>query len=219
MALVLRAESPSPSDQSIRQAAATLQNGGVVVFPTETVYGVGADIRDPVAIARIYEIKKRVTDRPLMAHLADESQLDSCVAEVPNGARELMRQFWPGPLALVFRRAPTVPDVVTGGPTIGVRMVAHPVGRALIRALGAPVAGTSANLSGEPATSRFDSISPVLLDRVDVALDAGMCGADVASTVLDVTSWPPRVLRLGAVSAQAIEQVAGRVLSAATSSP
>ena len=102
----LRAESPSPSTESIRTGRRDVtRTGGVAVFPTETVYGVGADIRDPAAVARVYEIKKRVIDRPLMAHLADESQLDSCVAEVPDRARELMRRFWPGPLALVFRPA------------------------------------------------------------------------------------------------------------------
>jgi L-threonylcarbamoyladenylate synthase len=212
MALVLRAESPSPGDQSILLAAAALRRGGAAVFPTETVYGIGADVHNAAALTRIYEMKKRNPARPLLAHCSDESQLDFLVAEVPEGARQLMRRFWPGPLSLVFRSAAAVPAVATGGgSTIGVRMVAHPAARALIRALGSPIAGTSANVSGEPATSRFESISPALLDSVDVALDAGVCGAELASTVLDVTVWPPRVLRLGAVSVQAIEEVAGRL--------
>jgi L-threonylcarbamoyladenylate synthase len=126
----------------------------------------------------------------------------------------LISRFWPGPLALIFRSTDNVPRIVTGGgQTIGIRMVGHPVARDLLEELGAPIAGTSANLHGEPATSLFAAVSPALLERVDVALDAGLCGKDVPSTVLDVTQRPPRILRVGAVSVEAIEAVAGRVAS------
>ena len=212
MALVLKAEPPSYSPESIQQAGAMLRAGRVAVFPTETVYGVGADIRDAAAVGRVFVLKNRELSQPLMAHCASPVQMLEYVAEVPEMVQPLINRFWPGPLALILRATDKVPSVVTGGGrTIGIRMVGHPVARDLIEELGAPIAGTSANLHGEPATSRFDAINPKLLERVDVALDSGLCGRDVPSTVLDVTCDPPRVVRLGAVSVQVIEAVVGRV--------
>jgi len=214
MVVVLKVEPSSYSPDSIAQAARILRDGGVAVFPTETVYGIGADIRNTEAVRRVYGLKNRELSQPLMAHCASSVQLLEYVADVPAWIQPLMSRFWPGPLALVFRSSATVPAIVTGGrDTIGIRMVGHPVARDLIEELGAPIAGTSANLHGEPATSRFDLVSPSLLERVDVALDAGLCGRDVPSTVLDVAQRPPRVVRVGAVSVQDIEAVVGRVLT------
>ena len=140
-----------------------------------------------------------------MAHCSDESQVAGLVVGIPR--------FWPGPLALVFRADKSVPTEVTAGTgTIGVRMVAHAVGRRLITEFGRAIAGTSANISGERATSRFADVSPVLLDGADVALDAGVCGTDVASTVLDLTVDPPRLVRPGAVPVAAIEAELGFTL-------
>jgi L-threonylcarbamoyladenylate synthase len=210
--MVLKAEPPSYSPESIQRAGAVLRAGGVAVFPTETVYGVGADIRNAEAVGRVFFLKHRKPSQPLMAHCASPVQMLEYVAEVPERVQSLISRFWPGPLALILRSTDKVPAVVTGGRrTIGIRMVEHPVARDLIEELGAPVAGTSANPHGEPATSRFDAISSELLGQVDVALDAGLCGRDVPSTVLDVTCDPPRVLRVGAVSVQEIEAVVGRV--------
>ncbi len=212
MPLVLKAEPPSYSPESITQAAGILRDGGVAVFPTETVYGVGANIRRVESIERVSAIKKREPSRPLMAHCASPVQMLEYVVEVPQWVQPLISRFWPGPLALILRSSEKVPPVVTGGgQTIGIRMVGHPAARDLLEELGAPIAGTSANLHGEPATSRFTSISQALLDQVDVALDAGLCGKDMPSTVLDVTRRPPRVLRVGAVSVEAIEAIVGRV--------
>ncbi len=212
MSLVLKAEPPSYSAESIRQAARMLRSGGTAVFPTETVYGVGADIRCAEAVRRVFVAKNRELSQPLMAHCASPIQMLEYVAVVPEWVQPLISRFWPGPLAMIFRSTDKVPSVVTGGgPTIGIRMVGHPVARDLLEELGAPIAGTSANLHGEPATSRFNSVNPVLLERVDLALDAGLCGRDVPSTVLDVTSSLPRVVRVGAVSVQEIERIAGRV--------
>jgi L-threonylcarbamoyladenylate synthase len=212
MPLVLKAEPATYSPASIQQAAWILRDGGVAVFPTETVYGVGADIRDAAAVGRVFVLKNRAPSQPLMVHCASPVQMLEYVAEVPERVRPLISRFWPGPLALIFRSTDKVPPVVTsGGRTIGIRMVGHPVARDLLEELGAPIAGTSANLSGEPATSRFDAINPKLLEQVDVALDAGICGRDLPSTVLDVTCDPPRVVRIGAVPVEAIEAVVGRV--------
>jgi L-threonylcarbamoyladenylate synthase len=209
---VLKVEPPSYSSGSIRQAAAVLRSGGIAVFPTETVYGVGADIRNPAAVERVFVVKGRRRSLPLMAHCASLVQMHEYVAETPCWVQPLVNRFWPGPLALVFRSTHKVPPAVTGGgPTLGVRMVEHPVARDLIEELGAPIAGTSANLGGEPATSRFATVSRILLERVDVALDAGLCGKYEPSTVLDVTSRPPRLVRQGAVSVQDIEAIVGHV--------
>jgi L-threonylcarbamoyladenylate synthase len=158
-------------------------------------------------------MKKREPSQPLMAHCASPVQMLEYVAEVPRWVQPLVSRFWPGPLALIFQSSAKVPSIVTGGgQTIGIRMVGHPAARDLLEELGAPIAGTSANLHGEPATSRFAAISPALLGQVDVALDSGLCGKDVSSTVLDVTYNPPRVVRMGAVSVQDIEAVIGQVL-------
>jgi L-threonylcarbamoyladenylate synthase len=214
MPLVLKAEPPSYSPDTIQQAARILRDGGVAVFPTETVYGVGADIRNVDAARRVFGLKNRKPSQSLMAHCASSVQMFEYVAKVPEWAQPLINRFWPGPLAMIFRSTDKVPSVVTGGGrTIGIRMVGHPVARDLLEELGAPIAGTSANRHGEPATSRFAAVNPSLLEQVDVALDAGLCGSDVPSTVLDVTSDPPRLVRLGAVSVQAIEAVIGRVLA------
>jgi L-threonylcarbamoyladenylate synthase len=213
MPLVLKAEPPSYSFESITQAARILRDGGVAVFPTETVYGVGADIRCPEAVGRVFAVKRREPSQPLMAHCASPVQMLEYVAEVPQWVQPLISRFWPGPLALIFRSSGKVPPAVTGGGlTIGIRMVGHPTARDLLEELGAPLAGTSANLHGEPAASLFAAVSPALLGQTDVALDAGLCGKDVPSTVLDVTLEPARVVRVGAVSVQAIEAIIGRVL-------
>jgi L-threonylcarbamoyladenylate synthase len=213
MPVVLKAEPPSYSPEPIRQAARILRDGGVAVFPTDTLYGVGADIRNAAAVSQVFVLKGRSPTQPLMAHCSSPVQMLDYVIEVPESVQPLISRFWPGPLALIFRRTDKVPDaVVGGGETLGVRIVGHPVVRDLIEELGAPIAGTSANLHGEPATSRFDAVNPALLEQVDVALDAGLCGSDLPSTVLDVTRWPPRIVRAGAVSVQDIEAVVGRIL-------
>jgi L-threonylcarbamoyladenylate synthase len=212
MPLVLKAEPPSYSVESIVRAARILRDGGVAVFPTETVYGIGADIRCAESVGRVFALKKREPSQPLMAHCASPLQMLEYVTEVPQWVQPLISRFWPGPLALVFRSTDNVPPVVTGGGrTIGIRMVGHPVARDLLEELGAPIAGTSANLHGEAATSLFREISPALLIQTDVALDAGRCGKDAPSTVLDVTCKPPRMVRVGAVSVQEIEAVVGQV--------
>jgi L-threonylcarbamoyladenylate synthase len=210
--ITLKAEPPSYPPESIIRAAAIIRAGGVAVFPTETVYGIGADIRCPEAVSRVFALKKRDPSQPLMVHCASFVQLHGYVVDIPHWVQPLVNRFWPGPLALVFRCSENVPPAVTGGgQTVGIRMVAHPAARDLLEELGAPIAGTSANLHGEPSTSLFGSVNPALLGQVDVALDAGLCGKDLPSTVLDVTCRPAHVVRVGAVSVQDVEAVIGRV--------
>ncbi len=207
MGLVFRLDPADPDRDAIAQAAAVLKQGGVAVFPTETVYGLGADLRNDAGIERVFRIKRRGHDLPLLIHCANQGQVGRYVADWPDSAEMLARVYWPGPLALVLWRSRAVPEAVTGVRSVGIRVVADRVAQELIDTLGAPIAGTSANLHGQIATSRFDQIRNEILDGADIALDIGQCGKDVASTVLDLTVDPPRVVRAGAVPVAGIEEV------------
>ncbi len=200
--------------EHIDEAAELLACGAVAIFPTETVYGIGAAIDRPEAVARVFALKRRDPALPLMAHCSSPSQLAGLTDSVPEIARRLIQCFWPGPLALVFRSSGRVPAVVTGGnPTIGVRMVSHPVTQNLIARLGRPIAGTSANIHAEPDTAEFERLDGQLVASVDLALDAGVCGSGRASTVLDCTGEEPRLVRPGAVPVGELESVIGHALA------
>ncbi len=208
MGVVFRLESSDPARESIREAAVVLRRGGTAVFPTETVYGLGADLRCEAGIERVFRLKRRGHDLPLLIHCANQRQVGCYVADWPRNAEMLARVFWPGPLALVLRRSRAVPDLVNAGKeSVGIRVVADRVTQELIEELGGPMVGTSANLHGQAATSRFDQISSEILDAVDIALDVGQCGAGMASTVLDLTEDPPRIVRAGVVTAEQLEEV------------
>ncbi len=212
--MTLNLDPATPDPRFISRAAAIAARGGIVIFPTETVYGIGAVLRRPEAIERVCQLKQRPAGQPLLIHCSAEIQLVELVQEIPVPARRLMATFWPGPLALVFRAKSGLPNAVTGSNnTVGIRMVAHPVFCALAARLGSPLAGTSANLHGRTATSDFTRLSPELVGAVDIALNAGVCGTDVASTVLDMTHEPPVLLRKGAVPVQAIETALGYPVS------
>ena len=192
----------------IEHAAGLLRGGNVVVFPTETVYGLGADVFQPEALERIFLAKGRPHSDPLIAHIADEAALELLTTALPERAKRLASAFWPGPLTLVLPRGPRVPYLMTAGlETVAVRMPRHPVALALIRALGSPIAAPSAN--------RFMHISPttaqhVLADlggRVPLILDGGPCEVGVESTVLDLCSEQPTILRPGGVSLEALRAV------------
>jgi len=183
-----------------------------VAFPTETVYGLGANALDPHAVARIFAAKGRPTDHPLICHIASADDLAPLVAEVTPLAQALADAFWPGPLTLVLPRSAAVPDAVTGGrDTVAVRVPDHPLALELLRAFGGPVAAPSANRFGRPSPTRANDVRDELGDTVDVILDGGPCAIGVESTVLDLTSNPPQVLRPGGVSVEQIEAVIGPV--------
>jgi L-threonylcarbamoyladenylate synthase len=198
---VIRVDPQQPAPSAITHAAAVLARGGLVVFPTETVYGLGALADDAVAAARIFEAKGRPAYNPLIVHVASVSDARSLARVWPASAEALTRSFWPGPLTVVAPRDPArVPDVITaGGPTVALRMPAHPVALALLRALGRPVAAPSAN--------RFQQLSPTtaahalkgLDGRVDLVLDGGPCDRGLESTVIDCTGEVAVVLRPGAL--------------------
>lgn len=186
-----------------------------MAFPTETVYGLGANALDPHAVARIFAAKGRPTDHPLICHIASAHDLAPLVAEVTPLAQALADAFWPGPLTLVLPRSAAVPDAVTGGrDTVAVRVPDHPLALELLRAFGGPVAAPSANRFGRPSPTRANDVRDELGDTVDVILDGGPCAIGVESTVLDLTSDPPQVLRPGGVSVEQIEAIIGPVAGA-----
>jgi L-threonylcarbamoyladenylate synthase len=197
-----------PDPSSIERAAALLRAGEVVVFPTETVYGLGADALQTSAVEQIFAAKGRPFSDPLIVHIADEAALEQLTSSIPAQARQLARAFWPGPLTLILPRSPLVPKLVTASlETVAIRMPRHPVALALIRAVGSPIAAPSAN--------RFMHVSPttaqhVLTDlngRVALILDAGPCEVGVESTVLDLCSIVPTILRPGGISLEALRTV------------
>jgi L-threonylcarbamoyladenylate synthase len=210
--LILAVSPTGEPESAIARAAALLREGKLVAFPTETVYGLGADATNPTAVAAIFAAKERPASDPLIVHIADLGQLSSVVAETPPLALKLAGRFWPGPLTLVLPRASTIPlNVTAGGPTVGVRMPASLVALKLLRAAGVPVAAPSANRFMRTSPTTAAHVRADLDGRVDCVLDGGPCAVGVESTVLDLTTIPPRILRPGAVTLEALRDVAPEI--------
>jgi len=198
--------------EAIARGAQILRNGGLVAFPTETVYGLGANALDAEAVGRIFTAKQRPAWDPVIVHVANMEMVEQLVTEIPPSARKLMEAFWPGPLTLLLPRSVEVPDVVTAGrPLVGVRMPAHPVALELIRRAGVPVAAPSANTFGHTSPTTAAHVLDDLDGRIDAVLDAGATWHGVESTVLDPCQSPMIVYRPGAVTAEQIRETAGAV--------
>ena len=198
---------------SITQAAELLRSGGVVAFPTETVYGLGADAADPQAVARIFAIKGRPADHPLIVHLADHVQMTQWARKIPSVAFKLAERFWPGPLTLILRRQQGVSNLVTGGQdTIGLRIPAHPVALAMLRSFGGGVAAPSANRFGRVSPTTAGHVQQELGDNVDLILEGGDCRVGLESTILDLTGERPAILRPGGISAEQLSEALGETV-------
>jgi L-threonylcarbamoyladenylate synthase len=211
MALV-QVDPEHPDPTIIARAAELLRGGRLVAFPTETVYGLGANALDASAVARIYEAKGRPKYNPIIVHLADMSQVPTVAAGWNDTADRLARAFWPGPLTLVLPKTDAVPESVTAGlPTVAVRVPEHPVARALLSAAGIPVAAPSANRSAQLSPTTGDHVMRSLGDAVDLILDAGPTQVGIESTVVDVTTPVPTLLRPGSISVEELTRVVGRV--------
>jgi len=195
----------SAEKASIGVAARILAKGGLVAFPTDTVYGVGAHVFQPDAVERIYVAKVRPRDKAIPILLPQADDLPLVAEGITETAWLLAERFWPGGLTLVLPRKASIPDVVSaGGPTVAVRVPDHPVPLALIAALGAPLAATSANLSGHPSPVTAQEVEAQLGGRIELILDGGQCPGGIPSTVLDLTADPPAILRAGAIGVEEI---------------
>ncbi len=200
------------ANEALNRAAEILRGGGLVALPTETVYGLGANALDEDAIRRIFRAKRRPAWDPVIVHVGEESMLDGLVKEIPERARRLIQEFWPGPLTLLLPRTAAVPDAVTAGrPQVGVRMPAHPVALELIRRAGVPIAAPSANLFGHISPTTAAHVLDDLDGRIEAVLDAGATEHGVESTVIDPCRSPMVIYRPGAVTAEQIRAVAGPV--------
>jgi len=192
-------------------AAGILQQGGVVAFPTETVYGLGAHALDPQAVRKIFAAKGRPHDNPLIVHISDTEELHRLAVNIPREAWLLAERFWPGPLTLVLEKQPHVPPETTGGlDSVAVRIPRHPAALALLSAAALPVAAPSANLSGRPSPTTADHVLADLDGRIDAVLDGGPCSVGVESTVLDIRQGRPRILRPGGVTQEELVAVLQR---------
>lgn len=201
-------------EEIIKKAGSIIRQGGLVAFPTETVYGLGADALNPEAVARIFQVKGRPPDNPLIVHIGSKEQVHGIAKDISPAARKLIDIFWPGPLTMIFRRKEIVPDVTTCGlDTVAVRMPDHPVALALIKEAGTPIAAPSANRSGRPSPTTADHVVQDLGDTIDAVIDGGPVRIGVESTVLDLTSDVPAVLRPGNIGLEDIQKHLGRVIT------
>ena len=199
---------------AIAEAAAVILRGGLVAFPTETVYGLGANATDATAVGRIFAAKGRPIYNPLIVHVAGVPGARQCVTQWPKLAQTLVSRFWPGPLTLVLPKAATIPDAVTAGlPTVGVRVPAHPVALALLRAAKVPIAAPSANRSMQLSPTAGEHVVSSLGAAADLILDAGPSAVGIESTVLDLTTEVPTILRPGMITIDVLRDVLGRVES------
>lgn len=198
--------------ENIRQAAEILRAGGLVAFPTETVYGLGAAADNPLAVGRIFSAKGRPLNHPLIVHLANVICLDRWAREIPPVAWNLAEHFWPGPLTLILKRSLEVPDLITGGQdTIGLRIPGHPVALSLLEAFGGALAAPSANRFGHLSPTAARDVAAELGDEVDYIIDGGECLVGIESTILDLSASRPRILRPGIINAADLAEVLGEL--------
>lgn len=207
----------SPDWETLKEAGNVIRSGGLVAFPTETVYGLGANALDPDAASKIYTAKGRPADNPLIVHIAELEQIYNLAEDVTVPALRVMEAFWPGPLTVILPKKPVIPDQVTGGlKNVAVRMPNHPVALGIIRAAGVPVAAPSANSSGKPSPTVAEHVSEDLNGKIDMIVDGGPCQVGLESTVLDLTADPPVILRPGAITREDLEGVLGHVAEASS---
>ena len=199
-------------EAGIRRAGEILRRGGLVAFPTETVYGLGANALDEMAAGKIYQAKGRPSDNPLIVHIADWEAIGKIAAEIPPEAKLLADAFWPGPLTMILKKRDAVPLATTGGlDTVAVRLPSHPVARALIRAGGGYVAAPSANTSGRPSPTTAEHVARDMDGSIDMIIDGGPVEIGLESTIVDLTEGTPTILRPGYISREMLEGVLGRV--------
>jgi len=211
----IKIDRDQPDHEILAAAANLIRRGRLVAFPTETVYGLGANGLDAAAVGRIFAAKGRPADNPLILHISDRRELDALVREVPEWLEPLLGKFWPGPFTVVLPRSEIVPDIVTAGlDTVAVRLPSLGVARELVRVAGVPIAAPSANLSGRPSPTTAAAVMADMDGRIGMVLDAGPCDVGLESTVLDCVAQPPVILRPGGVTQEMLEECLSSVRSA-----
>lgn len=196
----------------VEEAGAVIRRGGLVAFPTETVYGLGGDALNPSSSKKIYEAKGRPSDNPLIVHIADMDDLDRIAADIPEVAYKLADRYWPGPLTMIFKKRSVVPSETTGGlDTVAVRFPSHPVAQALIKASGGYIAAPSANISGRPSPTSGEHVRQDMDGRIDMIVDSGPCDIGLESTIIDLSHGAAMMLRPGFVSAEMLREVVGEL--------
>ncbi len=205
---ILKVTPRKPAIEDIRVAAGFIRKGGLVAFPTETVYGLGADALNAKAVLSLFQAKKRPLDNPPIVHIARTEDIHRLVKTVPSNAEKLIGEFWPGPLTLIFRRSEAVPSITVAGlETIAIRMPRHEVALALVEESHSPIAAPSANLAGKPSPTAAQHVLNDLAGRIDVILDAGETDVGVESTVLDLTTRPAQIMRPGGISFESLKKI------------
>jgi len=212
MAAIIKISPDNPEPDRIEEAVALLRKGGVIAFPTETFYGLGADAGNERAVKQIFEIKGRDFRTPVPLIIGKKEELAGLVEDIPPLAETLMTRFWPGPLTLVFRASgPVDPGLMAGTGTIGIRLSSHPIALALAGALGGPITATSANRSGKKECTSARDVLDQLGGRLDGIIDGGLTAGGLGSTILDVTCDPPRILRQGAISTARLHGICQKI--------
>ena len=210
--IIKKIDAEQIKDDDFQQAGEILREGGLVAFPTETVYGLGADALNSQAAAKIYAAKGRPSDNPLIVHIADTEDLKRIAAKIPEKAGILAEAFWPGPLTMIFPKTDAVPYGTTGGlDTVAVRMPNHKIALELIRQSGVLIAAPSANTSGRPSPTRAEHVRKDMDGRIDMIIDGGKVGIGIESTIVDMTAEPPMILRPGYITKEMLEEKIGRV--------
>ena len=210
--IILKTDCKNINMEIVKKAANILQKGGLVAFPTETVYGLGGNGFDIKACKKIYEAKGRPSDNPLILHISSINDLDRIIAYKPKDAEKIMSAFWPGPITLIFPKSSSVPKEITGGfDTVAVRFPSNKLARKIIEYANIPIAAPSANSSGKPSPTRASHVEFDLKGKIDMIVDGGACEVGLESTILDLTQSPPMILRPGAITKEMLEEVIGKV--------
>jgi L-threonylcarbamoyladenylate synthase len=201
-------DSDNPESDIIKRAGKIIQNSGVVIFPAQCLYGVAVNALDEKAVKKVFNLKQRSLNNPILTLINNRSQLEDLVKSIPASAKKLMGAFWPGNLTIVFKAQNSIPDILTANTgKIGIRIPAHPVARALVRYIKVPITGTSANLSKQKNCNQADHLDPSIIENADLILDAGKLKGGTGSTIVDVTSSKNNIIRQGVISTSRINEI------------
>ena len=213
MTRIIKVDQDNPSQEAVQEGSSVLKKGGLIVFPTETVYGIGCNAFSAESALRIFSVKKRPADNPLIVHISNMEMLHKITRDVPEVVEERWKKFWPGPLTIIFNASPLMPAEVTGGlDTVAVRMPSNNLARSIIEASGLPVAAPSANISTRPSITSSEYAIQEFSGSVDLIYDAGDCSLGLESTVIDIRGEKPIVLRAGAMNAEDVSSIFGEVV-------